>query len=266
MIIVDSHCHLDLLEKYDTIDNIVKCANEHGIKYLQTICTKLSDFEKILNIAKKYDNVFASVGVHPSEVREIVESSHLVALSSNEKVIGLGETGLDYFYNTAPEQQKLQRECFDQHIFASQENKLPVIVHMRDAEQDTIEIISSNKKFKDFPAIIHCFTASREFAAEMLDMGVYISISGIITFKNATALQEVVKYIPVERILIETDSPYLTPVPNRGKPNQPAYTKYVLECVAALKGIEIEKLANITTDNFFKLFTKAQNTVTDMGN
>lgn len=258
MIIVDSHCHLDMLKDYDSTDNIVTRAKEADVQYLQTICTRLDNFKNILSIAKKYDSVFASVGVHPSEVKEVTPAKKLVELANHEKVIGLGETGLDYFYNKDAEHQEIQRESFEQHIIASQENNLPIIVHTRDAEDDTLNIIKECKKIQDFPGLIHCFTASKEFATKMLDLGMYISISGIVTFKNAIDLQEAAKFIPLDRMLVETDSPYLAPVPKRGKTNEPSYTKYVAEFVAQLKGLDVEEVAEQTTNNFFNLFSKAQ--------
>lgn len=258
MIIVDSHCHLDMLIEYDSTDNIIKRAIESDVQYLQTICTRLDGFDKILTIAKKYDNVFASVGIHPSEVENVTLAKTLVQLAEDKKVIGLGETGLDYFYNKDLSHQELQRSSFCQHIIASQENKLPVIIHTRDAEEDTYNILAENKKHKEFPGLIHCFTASKEFATKMLDLGMYISISGIVTFKNAENIREALKYIPIDRILVETDSPYLAPVPKRGKTNEPSYTKYIVEYLAELKSISIEKLALQTTNNFFQLFSKAQ--------
>ena len=258
MIIVDSHCHLDMLTEYDNIDHIINRASQSDVKYLQTICTKLENFPNILSIAKKYENVFASVGIHPSEVRAVTDHQELISLSSHEKVIGIGETGLDYFYNKDLNHHILQRESFEQHILTSQSNQLPVIIHTRDAEEDTISIIDRQKRIKEFPGLIHCFTASKEFANKMLDLGMYISISGIITFKNADLIREAVNYIPANRILVETDSPYLAPVPHRGKTNEPSYTKYVLEYIAELKGISLIKLAEITTNNFFTLFSKAK--------
>lgn len=258
MIIVDSHCHLDMLLEYDSIENIVSRAKIAEVLYMQTICTRLEDFENILNIAKKYPNIFASVGVHPSEVKKVVSAQELLKLAVDSKVIGLGETGLDYFYNKDLAQHHMQRSSFEQHIIASQENKLPIIVHSRDAEEDTISIIASAKKHQNFPGLIHCFTASRDFASKVLDLDMYISIAGIITFKNADNLREVLKYIPIDRLLVETDSPYLAPVPERGKTNEPAFTKYVLEFIASQKNISAEKLAEQTTANFFTLFSKAQ--------
>ncbi|PCJ27610.1 MAG: DNA-binding protein [Rickettsiales bacterium] len=256
--IVDSHCHLDMLSEHDDIDAIVARAGEAGVKYLQTICTRLDNFENILKIAKKYDNVFASVGIHPSEVEGAADAKELVNLARDEKVIGLGETGLDYFYNKEPGHHALQQASFEQHIIASQENKLPVIIHTRDAEQDTIDIVTAGKKHQEFPGLIHCFTASKEFAKAMLDLGVYISISGIVTFKNAEAIREAIEYIPLDRILVETDSPYLAPVPKRGKTNEPSYTRYVAEFIADLKGVSLEEVSLQTTQNFFDLFTKAK--------
>ena len=258
MIIIDSHCHLDMLKDYDSTDNIISRAEEADVQYLQTICTRLDNFKHILSIAKKYDNVFASVGVHPSEVEEVTPAKKLIELADHEKVIGLGETGLDYFYNKEEEHQEIQRESFKQHIIASQENNLPIIVHTRDAENDTLSIIKECKEDQDFPGLIHCFTASKEFASKMLDLGMYISISGIVTFKNATDLQEAAKFIPLDRMLVETDSPYLAPVPKRGKTNEPSYTRYVAEFIAQLKGIDVEEVAEQTTNNFFDLFSKAQ--------
>jgi TatD DNase family protein len=258
MIIVDSHCHLDMLKDYDSTDNIISRAKEANVQYLQTICTRLDNFENILSIAKKYDNIFASVGIHPSEVEKVTPAKELVELAHHEKVIGLGETGLDYFYNKEAKHQEMQRESFKQHIIASQENNLPIIVHTRDAEENTLGIIEEYKKDQEFPGLIHCFTASKEFAVKMLDLGIYISISGIVTFKNAIELQEVAKFVPLDRMLIETDSPYLAPVPKRGKTNEPSYTKHVAEFIAQLKGISPDKVAEQTTNNFFNLFSKAR--------
>ena len=258
MIIVDSHCHLDMLIEYDSLDAIVQRASDSNVKYLQNICTNLDDFDNILNIAKQYDNVFASVWIHPSEVTKIHAAEELVTLSKHPKVIGLGETGLDYFYNKDEAQQNLQRSSFYEHVLASQQNNLPVIIHARDAEDDTCRILEEGKKNKDFPGLIHCFTASKEFATKMLDLGMYISISGIVTFKNAENIRDALKYIPIDKILVETDSPYLAPVPRRGKTNEPSYTKYVVEFLAELKGVSVDKMAEQTTNNFFQLFSKAK--------
>lgn len=258
MIIVDSHCHLDMLDA--DLDQIVQTAAENHVKFLQTICVKLENFDKILAIAHKYDNVFASVGVHPNEVRrdDITSTEQLLELSSNSKVIGLGETGLDYYRTEDKNNRTAQIESFSNHIQASQSSNLPVIIHTRDAEHDTADVVAYHMKEQQFPALIHCFTASKEFARKMLNLGLYISISGIVTFKNAEELRDIVRYVPAERLLVETDSPYLAPTPYRGKTNQPAYTLHVLEQVAQLKNVTPEKMAEITTNNFLALFQKAK--------
>lgn len=289
-ILIDSHCHLNLLAEAENLDEIIKRAEGNNIKYLQTICTKLEELPDILQIAEQYQNVFASVGVHPCEVINSVRQCHsrkggnlekkqrsmdsclrrndieestnklsdkLIALTSHPKIIGIGETGLDYYHTPYDKQQ--QKDSFVQHIYAASVTKLPIIVHTRDAEEDTIDILTSEMKNANFPGLIHCFTSSKDLAKKMLDIGLYISMSGIITFKNALELQEIVKYVPLERLLIETDSPYLAPVPMRGKQNEPAFVRYVAEKIAELKGITSAEVANTTTQNFMTLFAKFKN-------
>lgn len=256
MVLIDSHCHLDMLGGHSELELFIEKARQSNVHYMQTICTRLDNFPVILEIAEKFKNVFASVGVHPNEVgNDICTAKELLNLAKHPKVIGLGETGLDYYYGKADHKQ-LQIENFRQHILASSESGLPVIVHSRDAEDDTTSIISEMTKQKPFPFLIHCFTASKEFAVKILDLGGYISVAGIVTFKNASALQEIVKYIPLDRLLVETDSPYLAPVPMRGKQNEPAFTSYVANYIAELKGITPEEVAAQTTKNFTNLFTK----------
>jgi len=255
-IIVDSHCHLDLLEKQGyNIDEIMQNADAAQVKILQTICTRVSEVDKILHYSNKYKNVFASLGVHPNNVDEepkINAAQLLKICAENKKIIGLGETGLDYYYKeAAPENQKAS---FTEHIRASQESGLPVILHSRDADSDMMEILVSEQKNKKFPALLHCFSSSEGLARKALDLGVFISISGIVTFKNAVELQQIVKFLPLESLLVETDAPYLAPVPHRGKTNQPAYTRNVVEFVAQLKGLEWQEVAAQTTKNFFGLF------------
>lgn len=259
MIIVDSHCHLDILSEHDSLDNVIERAKNNGVKYMQTICVRLEDFDNILSIANNYPNVYTSLGVHPNEVKkeQIVTSEYLINHSKHQKVIGLGETGLDYYRCEDHPQRLAQAQSFVSHISASQANNLPVIIHTREAESDTIHILKEQMKIKPFPALIHCFTASKDFAREVLDLGLYISISGIVTFKNATDLQDIVKYIPANRLLVETDAPYLAPVPYRGKTNEPSFTRHVLDYIAELKNISSEQMAKITTRNFFDLFKKA---------
>lgn len=255
-IIVDSHCHLDLLEKQGhNIDEIIQNAHAAQVEILQTICTRVSEIDKILDYTKRYENVFASLGVHPNNVDEepkINAAQLLKICAAEKKIIGIGETGLDYYYkDVAPENQKYS---FIEHIRASQESGLPLIIHSRDADSDMMEILTSEQKNKKFPALLHCFSSSESLARKALDLGVLISISGIATFKNALDLQQIVKFLPLESLLVETDSPYLAPVPYRGKTNQPAYTRNVTEFVAQLKGLGWQEVAAQTTQNFFLLF------------
>jgi len=245
-----------MLEEKESLDDVLKRAALGGVKFMQTICTKLDTFPTILKIAEKYDNIFASVGIHPNEVKEKIFSKTLIELANHSKVIGFGETGLDYYYNTAG--KDLQIASLVEHIVASQQINLPVIIHTRDADQDTIDILTSEMLNSHFTGLIHCFTSSKYLAQKMLDIGIYISVSGIITFKNAESLREIISFIPIDRLLIETDSPYLSPVPMRGKQNEPAFVKYVADMVAQIKGISAEEVASATSKNFFHLFSKAR--------
>jgi len=257
MIIVDSHCHLDFPELHLELKEKIQNANDAGVKYLQTICTKISEFEKVYKIANDHKNIFCSVGIHPNNVssEKLYKAEEIIELAKRDKVIGIGETGLDYYYEDSP--KDLQQESFLEHIKASQETGLPIIIHTRDADDDTLEILQRTQAEKSYPALIHCFTASKKFAEEVLKLGLYISVSGIVTFKNAESLRDALKVVPLERILVETDSPYLAPIPKRGKPNEPAYTKYTAEYLAEFLKIPYNELAEATTDNFFKLFSKA---------
>ncbi len=256
--IVDSHCHLDLIEeKGGNIDKIVNEALENNVKTLQTICTKISKFDQIYKYALKYDNVFASIGNHPCNVGEekLVKAQEIIDLcNKNNKLIGIGETGLDYYHDASL--KELQITSFKEHIKAARETGLPLIIHTRDADEDMINILKNEMKAGEFKALLHCFSSSKELAIEALKLGIYISISGIVTFKNATNLQEIVKELPINKILVETDSPYLAPMPYRGKMNQPAYTRNTAEFIADLKVINKEELFSITTKNFFNLFKK----------
>lgn len=256
MILIDSHCHLDMLAEDFSLNEILSRAKQNHVEYMQTICTKLDNFQTIIKIAEKFDNIFASVGVHPNEVTEEINYRNLCELSSHPKVIGLGETGLDYYYQSAT--RFLQKKCFVKHILVAQHMNIPVIVHTRDAEEDTADIIKIEMNNAHFSGLIHCFTASLDFAKKMLDVGMYISIAGIVTFKNAESLRDVVRYVPLDRLLIETDSPYLAPVPMRGKQNEPAFVKYVANSIAEIKNTTLEMVANQTTENFFNLFSKSK--------
>lgn len=257
MIIVDSHCHLNMLQEHGSIDDIVNNARKHDVKYMQTISTSMKESDEVISIAEKYDGVFASVGVHPNNVNSVIDHQELIAKAQHRKVIGLGETGLDYYRNPSIAERVMQIKSFKEHIIASNKTQLPVIIHMRSAEKDTENIISDSMNNMPFTGLIHCFTSTKEFAKHALDNGLYISISGIVTFKNAENLQEIVKYIPLDQMLVETDSPFLAPVPFRGKSNEPAYTRYVVEFIAKLKNTTDEEVASITTKNFFNIFSNA---------
>lgn len=257
--IVDTHCHLDLIEeKGITLEEILQNCRNNNVKILQTIGTKFSNYEKLSKYTKKHHNIFMSVGLHPCNVSldEYKNYQEIIALcQSDSKIIGIGETGLDYYHDTS--QSNLQKKSFLQHILASHHNKLPVIIHARNADKDMIEILQSEIKNNHFPALLHCFSSSKELAFKALDLGIYISIAGIVTFKNAQDLQEIVKMIPLEYLLLETDSPYLAPSPLRGSINQPAYTLHVAQFIAALKNVSLEQLITQTTQNFFKIFKNA---------
>lgn len=258
--IVDSHCHLDLIEKQGAdIDKVIANSLENNVKILQTICTRISQIDHILSYTKKHDFIFGSVGIHPCNVDEEpeVKAQDIIDLClANDKIIGIGETGLDYFHDQSFIEK--QKRSFIEHIKAAQETGLPLIIHSRDADEDMIMILEEQHKIKPFPALLHCFSSSNELAQRALKLGIYVSISGIVTFKNAKELQAIVNELPLDYLLVETDSPYLAPTPHRGQPNEPAYTKHVVEFIAQLKGLDEDELAKKTTDNFFKLFTKAK--------
>lgn len=253
---VDSHCHLDYHERDGDLDEVVTRAREAGVGTLVTICTKMSNFETVRGIAERYDNVWCSLGVHPHEAGEepIPSVDELVALAEHPKVVGIGETGLDYFYERSP--RDAQQECLRVHIDAARATGLPLIVHARDADDDMIEILEEGYRQGPYPGLIHCFTSGPELAEKAVEIGFSISFSGIVTFKNAQDLRDVAKSVPLDRILIETDSPYLAPIPNRGKRNEPAYVVHVAEVLADVRGLEIAALADVTTDNFHRLFNR----------
>ncbi|MDH3969445.1 MAG: TatD family hydrolase [Rhodospirillales bacterium] len=255
--LVDSHCHLDYLEKDEDLDEVVARARRAGVGTLLTICTKLSEFQRVRAIAERFEGVFCSVGVHPHEAAEegVEESSQLVELAGHPKVVGLGETGLDFYYEHSP--RAAQETNFRAHIAAARATGLPVIVHSRDADEDTVRILEEEHAQGPFGAVIHCFTAGPELARAALDLGFYISLAGIVTFKKAEALCETVRQVPLERLLVETDAPYLAPVPKRGKRNEPAFVVHTAERVAELKGVTAAELARVTTENFHRLFAKA---------
>jgi len=255
--LVDSHCHLDYLEADHDLDAVVRRAGEAGVGAMLTICTKVTEAERVRAIAARFPNVYCSVGVHPHEAAPEgdVGADRLVALAAHPKVVGIGETGLDYFYEHSP--RKIQQNGFKRHIEAAQECGLPLIVHTRDADQDTMDILEEAFSIKEFTGVIHCFSASRELAERALALGFYISLSGIVTFKSAKDIQATAMAVPADRLLVETDAPYLAPVPHRGKTNEPAFVRHVSDFVADLRGVPREAFERQTTANFHRLFAKA---------
>lgn len=257
--LVDSHCHLDYLEKDGDLEEVVGRARRAGVGRMVTICTKLSEFERVKDIAARYDDVSCSVGVHPHEAgAEGVEGPEkLIELAGDPLVVGIGETGLDYFYEHSP--RAAQAVSFRAHIQAARSTGLPLIVHARDADDDTVALLrEEHDEGGPFPGVIHCFTAGPGLARAALDLGLYISLAGIVTFKKADELRETVSEVPLERLLIETDSPYLAPMPNRGKRNEPAFVVHTAAKLAEIKSVSVEQLAATTSENFFRLFSKVE--------
>ena len=253
--IIDSHCHLNYEPMALSLKETIDRANKDGVKYLLTISTEDKSYNKILNIISKDECVFGSYGIHPHEAKNhrLIKSEDIIKKTRlNKKIIGIGESGLDFYYNHSD--KKDQIKCFEEHIIAAQNTQLPLIVHTRNAESETLEILKSKLKVKNFKVLIHCFTGSKEFAFKLLDLGAYISASGVVTFKKSEDLANTFKEMPNDKILVETDSPYLAPVPLRGKPNEPSYIIHTVKFLSKLKNISFEDFSKITTKNFFKLF------------
>jgi TatD DNase family protein len=257
--LVDSHCHLDLLD-YGKLggdtDAAVDAAHVNGVAYMLCVSINLEHYPEMLALTRRYANVYASVGVHPNERdgRE-PDIETLRALAADEKVIAIGETGLDYFRSEGD--LEWQRDRFRTHIRAAKKAGKPLIIHSREAREDTLRIMREEQA-ADIGGVMHCFTENWEMARQAMEMNFYISFSGIVTFKSATQLQEVARRVPLDRMLVETDSPYLAPVPYRGKTNQPAYVRHVAEKIAQLRGDSYEHIAEMTTRNFFTLFSSAR--------
>ena len=251
---IDSHCHLDYEPLSNNLDKIIQRSKEVGIKKILTICTTLNSFTKIKEIVKMDKIIFGTYGIHPHEAKNDKISSDLIIkeIKTNEKIIGIGETGLDFFYNHSERFDQIK--SFEQHINAAVKLDIPLIIHCRNAEQETLEIFKKYKN-KNLKILMHCFTGSKVFAEKLLDFGAYFSASGIITFKNSTTLQETFKFIPLDRLLIETDSPYLTPEPNRGKKNEPSFVIYTAKKLAEIKNVPNTDLIKKTTLNFENLFS-----------
>jgi TatD DNase family protein len=255
--LVDSHCHLDFPDFKDELDAVVRRAGDAGVGAMLTICTHVTRFEQVLRVAERYDNVFCTVGIHPHEAANEPEvtAEHLIRMAEHAKVVGFGETGLDYFYEHSPRER--QQANFRAHIAAARRAGLPVVIHTRDADEDMARILEEETAIGPFSGVLHCFSSSRGLAERALALGLHISLSGILTFKNAHDLRETAQSLPLDRVLVETDAPYLAPVPMRGKRNEPAFTAHTAAALARVMGLEEGALARASTDNFFRLFAKA---------
>jgi len=256
--LVDSHCHLDFDAFGADFDDVLSRAAAAGVDTMVTICTRLSQFDVVRAIAEAHPNIWCSLGVHPHEAAEegVDAPDRLVALSAHPRVIGIGETGLDYYYEHSP--REAQQVSFRAHIAAARATGLPLIVHTRDADVDTMDILEAEfRENGPFSGLIHCFSTSGELAERALAIGFYLSFSGIVTFRRAEEIQSVARSLPLDRLLVETDAPYLAPVPNRGKRNEPAFVRDTAAFVAELRETTFEALAAATTENFYRLFSKA---------
>ena len=253
--IIDSHCHLNYEPMIANLDEVMARAKENNVSKMLTISTDEKSFQNNLEIIKKYENVYGTFGIHPHEAKlfqSITKKKILENLGLNNKLIGIGESGFDFYYNHSD--KKSQTKLFTEHIHAAQSSGKPLIVHTRAAEKETYELLYLEKKKKDYKILIHCFTGSLEFAEKLVDLGCYISASGVITFKNSKSLADTFKKLPLNKILVETDSPYLSPMPLRGKSNEPSHIIHTVEFLANLKGVEKSDVENSTTNNFNKLF------------
>lgn len=258
MTIIDSHCHLDFPEFAEEREAVIARAHAAGIGGMLTICTKLANFPAIRALAEGHQGIWCSVGVHPHEAEgaDGIAPARLVAETGHPKVIGIGEAGLDFYYEHSP--RDIQERVFRTHIAAARETGLPLIIHSRDADAEMVRILDEEQEIGPFPGLIHCFSSGAEVAETALRHGMYVSFSGIVTFKNAEAVRDVARNVPEDRLLVETDAPYLSPVPVRGKRCEPAFTAHTAAFVANLRGLSRDRLAEVTTANFFRLFSKAR--------
>ena len=256
--LVDSHCHLEYKGLVEDQSEVLARARAAGVGAFLNISTRQSEWDQVVATAAREPDVFASVGIHPHEAdaHQDLGRAALLEATRHPRVVAIGETGLDYFYDKSD--REAQKSLFRMHIDVARETQLPLIIHTRDAEDDTHAILAEEMGKGSYPALIHCFTASADFAHKVLTLGLTISLSGIVTFKNAKALQEVATIIPEDRLLVETDSPFLAPVPHRGRVCEPAYVASTAAFVADLRGTDVEQLKAQTTRNFFKLFSKAR--------
>ena len=252
---IDSHCHLDHEPLLSDLDNVIKRSKDIGIKKILTISTSIESFSRVKEIVHKDDMIFGTIGIHPHEAdnNEINSEFIITNLNENKKIIGIGETGLDFFYDNADREKQIK--SFKIHIEAALESNIPLIIHSRNAEEKTFEILNEYKD-NNLKILMHCFTGSQKFAEKLLSLNTYFSASGIITFKNSVVLQNTFNSLPLDKILIETDSPFLAPVPNRGKKNEPSFIDFIAAKLAEIKDMEKSEIIKITTNNFNNLFFK----------
>jgi TatD DNase family protein len=254
--LVDSHCHLDFLDFASELDAVVARARAAGIGRLVTICTRVRKHAQVLAVAEKFPEIFCSVGTHPHNAYEEldIDAKALIALTKNSKVVAIGEAGLDYHYDNSP--RAAQTQGLRQHIAAARETGLPLVIHAREADADMARILEEESGKGAFPAVLHCFTGGRDLAMRAIGLGHYVSFTGILTFKNSQSLRDIAAELPADRILVETDAPYLAPLPYRGKRNEPAYVVETAKVLAETRGVSPDEIARQTTENFFRLFNK----------
>ena len=255
-ILVDHHCHLDFPQFADQLDALITRARDNGVVAMVTICTRIRELDKLLTIAGDYPNVFCSVGTHPHYADEELDITvdQIVELSQHPKIVAIGEAGLDYYYQHSSKEG--QAEGFRRHIEAARQTGLPLEIHARDADDDTARILEEEYARGPFKAILHCYTGGPELARKAVELGMIVSFTGVVTFKKSEALRDIAASVPLDQILVETDAPYLAPMPYRGKTNEPSYVRYTAETVAMVKGITTEELATATTNNFMRYFDK----------
>lgn len=254
--LVDSHCHLDFPEFASELDAVVARARAAGVGRIVTISTRVKKHAQLLAIAERFPDVFCSVGTHPNSAHEEtdIDAAALLAITKHPKVVALGEAGLDYFRNNSP--RDIQEKSFRQHIAAARQSKLPLVIHSRDCDADMARVLEDEAGKGAFPAVLHCFTGGRDLAMRAIELGLYISFTGILTFKASVALRETAAALPADRIMVETDAPFLAPGPHRGKRNEPAYVVEVAKVLAETRGVSLEEISRQTTENFYRLFSK----------
>ena len=259
--LVDSHCHLDFPDFAVELDAVVERARAAGIGRMVTISTRVKKHAQVLAIAEKYPDIFCSVGTHPHNAKEEpeVDAKGLIALAKHPKIVAIGEAGLDYHYDNSP--REAQVASFRQHIAAARETGLPLVIHAREADADMAAILTEETGQGTFPAVLHCYTGGRDLAFKAIELGLYIGFTGILTFKNGQDLRDLAKELPAERILVETDAPYLAPLPFRGKRNEPSYVVETAKVLADTRGVAADEIARQTTENFFRLFSKVPKSV-----